>query len=333
MTKNYTFVPAKKALLLRCVMVALQILVLPVWVRVLAEQQETSIEIGWSLFFVFGVFWFKKYIPMKKSVLLIVSCLLYMAAISSAKAEKDTMVIKTNLGVMKAVFLEESPKHVALYKERIKMGAFDGTLFFRVVPGFMIQGGSPDSRNAEPGKRVGMGSTQYLLSPEFNKEHVAVKGMIAAPRQPDNINPQKKSDCSQFFIVQGKPYRSGYLDTLEMAKNNPLKNAWWKENYMPHKAQMDSLKAVNRKEFAKQYKAYRAEMQAYLEKHSDALVFSEEERQVLTTQGGELKLNNEYTYFAKVVEGLEVIDAIARLKCDKNERPLQDVKILSVTLQ
>lgn len=270
---------------------------------------------------------------MKKNVLLIVSCLLYMAAFSSAKAEKDTMVIKTNLGVMKAVFLEESPKHVALYKERIKMGAFDGTLFFRVVPGFMIQGGSPDSRNAEPGKRVGMGSTQYLLSPEFNKDHVAVKGMIAAPRQPDNINPQKKSDCSQFFIVQGKPYRSGYLDTLEMAKNNPLKNAWWKENYMPHKAQMDSLKAVNRKEFARQYKAYRAEMQAYLENHPDALVFSEEERQVLTTQGGELKLNNEYTYFAKVVEGLEVIDAIARLKCDKNERPLQDVKILSVTLQ
>lgn len=332
MTKNYTFVPAKKALLLRCVMVALQILVLPVWVRVLAEQQETSIEIGWSLF-LFPEYFGLKCIPMKKSVLLIVSCLLYMAAFSSAKAEKDTMVIKTNLGVMKAIFLEESPKHVALYKERIKMGAFDGTLFFRVVPGFMIQGGSPDSRNAEPGKRVGMGSTQYLLSPEFNKDHVAVKGMIAAPRQPDNINPQKKSDCSQFFIVQGKPYRSGYLDTLEMAKNNPLKNAWWKENYMPHKAQMDSLKAVNRKEFAKQYKAYRAEMQAYLENHPDALVFSEEERQMLTTQGGELKLNNEYTYFAKVVEGLEVIDAIARLKCDKNERPLQDVKILSVTLQ
>ncbi len=331
MTKNYTFVPAKKALLLRCVMVALQILVLPVWVRVLAEQQETSIEIGWSLF-LFPEYFIKP-IPMKKNVLLIVSCLLYMAAFSSAKAEKDTMVIKTNLGVMKAVFLEESPKHVALYKERIKMGAFDGTLFFRVVPGFMIQGGSPDSRNAEPGKRVGMGSTQYLLSPEFNKDHVAVKGMIAAPRQPDNINPQKKSDCSQFFIVQGKPYRSGYLDTLEMAKNNPLKNAWWKENYMPHKAQMDSLKAVNRKEFAKQYKAYRAEMQAYLENHPDALVFSEDERLMLTTQGGELKLNNEYTYFAKVVEGLEVIDAIARLKCDKNERPLQDVKILSVTLQ
>lgn len=324
--------PAKKALLLRCVMVALQILVLPVWVRVLAEQQETSIEIGWSLF-LFSESFGLKYIPMKKSVLLIVSCLLYIAALSSAKAENDTMVIKTNLGVMKAVFLEESPKHVALYKERIKMGAFDGTLFFRVVPGFMIQGGSPDSRNAEPGKRVGMGSTQYLLSPEFNKDHVAVKGMIAAPRQPDNINPQKKSDCSQFFIVQGKPYRSGYLDTLEMAKNNPLKNAWWKENYMPHKVQMDSLKAVNRKEFAKQYKAYRAEMQAYLENHPDALVFSEEERQMLTTQGGELKLNNEYTYFAKVVEGLEVIDAIARLKCDKNERPLQDVKILSVTLQ
>lgn len=248
-------------------------------------------------------------------------------------AAQDTLYIETNMGVMKAVFLEESPKHVALYKERVNMGAFDGTLFFRVVPGFMIQGGSPDSRNAEPGKRIGMGSTQYLLAPEFNKKHVAYKGMIAAPRQPDNINPSKKSDCSQFFIVQGKPYRSGYLDTLEMAKNNPLKNAWWKENYMPHKPQMDSLKAVNRKEFAKQYKAYRAEMQTYLENHPDALIFSEEQRRMLTEYGGELNLNGEYTFFARVVEGLDIIDQIAALRCDKNERPLQDVRIISVSLK
>ena len=269
---------------------------------------------------------------MKSFVANLLLCVSLSFCVFKATAQ-DTILIETNLGTMKAVFLQESPKHVALYKERIKMGAFDGTLFFRVVPGFMIQGGSPDSRNAEPGKRVGMGSTQYLLLPEFNKNHVAFKGMIAAPRQPDNINPQKKSDCSQFFIVQGKPYRSGYLDTLEMAKNNPLKNAWWKENYMPHKAQMDSLKAVDRKEFAKRYKAYRADLQTYLENHPDALIFSQEERQMLTTYGGELKLNNEYTFFARVVEGLEIIDQVAALPCDKNERPLRDVKIISVKLK
>lgn len=269
---------------------------------------------------------------MKSFVANLLLCVSLSFCVFEATAQ-DTILIETNLGTMKAVFLQESPKHVALYKERIQMGAFDGTLFFRVVPGFMIQGGSPDSRNAEPGKRVGMGSTQYLLLPEFNKNHVAFKGMIAAPRQPDNINPQKKSDCSQFFIVQGKPYRSGYLDTLEMAKNNPLKNAWWKENYMPHKAQMDSLKAVDRKEFAKRYKAYRADLQAYLENHPDALIFSQEERQMLTTYGGELKLNNEYTFFARVVEGLDIIDQVAALPCDKNERPLRDVKIISVKLK
>ncbi len=246
---------------------------------------------------------------------------------------RDTMVIETNFGVMKAVFLDESPRHVDLYKERIKMGAFDGTLFFRVVPGFMIQGGSADSRHAEPGKRVGMGSTQYLLEPEFNKDHIAVKGMIAAPRQPDNINPGKLSDASQFFIVQGSPYRSGYLDTLEMAKNIPLKNAWWKQHYMPVKPSMDSLKLVNRKGYVQKYKAYRAEMDTYLHAHPDALFFSSEDRAMLVEQGGELNLNGQYTFFARVVEGLEVIDKIAALPCDKNERPLRDVRIISVRLK
>ncbi len=279
---------------------------------------------------------------MKKSLLfafaLLSAVLAYAGPFAESPAEsavekQDTIVIKTNIGEMKAVFLEESPKHVALYKERIQMGAFDGTLFFRVVPGFMIQGGSPDSRHAEPGKRVGMGSTQYLLSPEFNKKHVAVRGMIAAPRQPDNINPSKKSDCSQFFIVHGRPYRSTYLDTLEMAKNNPLKNAWWKENYIPHKSEMDNLKMIDRKEYARRYKAYRADLEAYLRSHPEALFFSEEDRKMLIEQGGELNLNGEYTFFAKVIEGLEVIEKVVAMKCDKNERPYQDVRIISVRLQ
>ncbi|MBO5847083.1 MAG: peptidylprolyl isomerase, partial [Bacteroidales bacterium] len=98
-------------------------------------------------------------------------------------------------------------------------------------------------------------------------------------------------------------------------------------------AQMDSLKAVDRKEFAKRYKAYRADLQTYLENHPQALIFSQEERQMLTTYGGELKLNNEYTFFARVVEGLEIIDQVAALPCDKNDRPLRDVKIISVKLK
>lgn len=250
------------------------------------------------------------------------------------KAQKqDTIYISTSLGTMKAVFYDDVPRHRAMYIERISYGAFDGTLFFRVVPDFIIQGGAPDSRNAAPGERVGQGSNQFLLKPEFRSAHFARKGAIAAPRQPDNMNPQKESDCSQFFIVKGKVYTQGYLDSLEMQRNNPLKNAWWAANYTPHKAEMDSLRKADPRQFNQRLRAFRAEMDSALRNNPKALFFSEEQRKILTTQGGELSLDMQYTFFAQVVEGLEVIDKIAALKTDAYERPLRDVVIHSVRIR
>ncbi|MBQ9201517.1 MAG: peptidylprolyl isomerase [Bacteroidales bacterium] len=246
---------------------------------------------------------------------------------------RDTIVITTSLGVMKAVFYDDVPRHRAMYERRIREGAFDGTLFYRVVEHFMIQGGSPDSRNAAPGARIGQGSTQYLLLPEFRENHIARKGAIAAPRQPDKVNPQKKSDCSQFFIVQGHVYSSGYLDTLEMARNNPVKNEWWKEHYTPHKAEMDSLRKANPREYNKRLRQYRDDLDIALHQHPGTLFFTEDERRALTEQGGELNLNGQYTFFAEVVEGLEIIDRIAAVRTDKYERPMQDVRIISVRIK
>jgi peptidyl-prolyl cis-trans isomerase B (cyclophilin B) len=258
--------------------------------------------------------------------LILISCQL--------KAQKqDTIYISTSLGTMKAVFYDDVPRHRAMYTERISYGAFDGTLFFRVVPDFIIQGGAPDSRNAAPGERVGQGSNQFLLKPEFCSAHFARKGAIAAPRQPDNMNPQKESDCSQFFIVKGKVYTQGYLDSLEMQRNNPLKNAWWAANYTPHKAEMDSLRKADPRQFNQRLRAFRAEMDSALRNNPKALFFSEEQRKILTTQGGELSLDMQYTFFAQVVEGLEVIDKITALKTDAYERPLRDVVIHSVRIR
>ena len=258
--------------------------------------------------------------------LILISCQL--------KAQKqDTIYISTSLGTMKAVFYYDVPRHRAMYTERISYGAFDGTLFFRVVPDFIIQGGAPDSRNAAPGERVGQGSNQFLLKPEFCSAHFARKGAIAAPRQPDNMNPQKESDCSQFFIVKGKVYTQGYLDSLEMQRNNPLKNAWWAANYTPHKAEMDSLRKADPRQFNQRLRAFRAEMDSALRNNPKALFFSEEQRKILTTQGGELSLDMQYTFFAQVVEGLEVIDKITALKTDAYERPLRDVVIHSVRIR
>lgn len=138
-----------------------------------------------------------------RSVRYLLICLVLISG--QLKAQKqDTIYISTSLGLMKAVFYDDVPRHKAMYAERISYGAFDGTLFFRVVPNFIIQGGSPDSRNAAPGERIGQGSNQFLLKPEFRPGHFARKGAIAAPRQEDRLNPEKESDCSQFFYRTGQ---------------------------------------------------------------------------------------------------------------------------------
>ena len=266
---------------------------------------------------------------MRKALLTLITFFCAAAAFS----QTDTIIIRTNLGTMKAVFFTDTPAHARLYRQRMNDGAFDRTLFYRVVPGFMIQGGSPDSRDAAPGARIGQGSTQYLLAPEFRSNHIAMKGAIAAPRLPDKQNPEKKSDCSQFFIVQGKPYTSTYLDTLEMVRNNPIKNAWWKENYIPRKAEMDSLRQVNKKEYNRRLRSIKDDLDIYMHNHPETLYFTQKEREILTSGGGDLKLNGQYTIFAQVVEGMEVIDLIAAQKTDSHERPLNDVIIQSIRVQ
>lgn len=239
----------------------------------------------------------------------------------------DTLQLKTTLGDMRFVLYENTPRHAAYYKARFQEGQYEGTLFTRVVKDFVIQGGALDSRNAPAGARVGAGSRYHLLMPEFRKDNVPYKGVLGAPRESGKNNPQKKSDASQFFIVQGQRYTSGYLDSLEMTANNPIKNAWWKEHYMPQKAVMDSLKVNDPKTFNERLRALKAEMNEMLAAHPDALVFTEEQRRRLTTDGGALHLMNEYTFFGEVVEGMQVIDAIGHLKTDANERPYTDVVI------
>ena len=143
-----------------------------------------------------------------KKIYYILSALFLCVVATSAQEAGKTVVIKTNVGTMKAILYDDVPNHTRTFIERAKRGDFNGTLFTRVLPEFMIQGGAPDSKNAPAGAKCGFGDPSAEIPPEINEKYFHKKGALAAPRQPDDINPQKKSDMSQFFIVQGKVYRS-----------------------------------------------------------------------------------------------------------------------------
>ncbi|MDR1006719.1 MAG: peptidylprolyl isomerase [Bacteroidales bacterium] len=132
------------------------------------------------------------------------------------QAEKQTMVlISTEYGDMKAILYNETPLHRDNFIKLVKEGYYNGTLFHRIIKDFMIQGGDPDSKTAKPGQMLGNGGPDYTIPAEFRPNLIHQKGALSAARTGDNVNPQKASSGSQFYIVQGKVYTNEELNILE----------------------------------------------------------------------------------------------------------------------
>lgn len=129
--------------------------------------------------------------------------------------KEEMVVISTKFGDMTVYLYPETPLHKANFLKLVKEGFYDDLLFHRVMQGFMVQGGDPDSRNAPAGKRLGRGGPGYTIPAEFNPKYIHKKGALAAARQPDQVNPEKESSGSQFYLVQGKPVTEAELKSIE----------------------------------------------------------------------------------------------------------------------
>jgi len=195
----------------------------------------------------------------------------------SFKGPRVEMV--TNYGRIVLLLYDETPLHRDNFIKLATNRVFDGLLFHRVIEKFMIQGGDPTSKGAEPGKMLGDGTLGYNIPAEFRPELFHKRGALCAAREGDMVNPKKESSASQFYIVQGRVWNTEELDNLQKRMKREI---------------------------------------------------SAEQRDVYTTIGGTPFLDGEYTVFGEVIEGMEVVDKIAAVKCDKNDRPLEDVRIEKV---
>lgn len=128
--------------------------------------------------------------------------------------------IETPYGIMVAVLSEDTPKHRDNFSKLAEEGYFDGMLFHRVIDGFMVQGGDPDSKKAKPGQPLGGGGPGYQIPAEIESSTlVHVKGALAAARLGDQANPKKESSGSQFYIVHGKPLGENIINRIEAQKD------------------------------------------------------------------------------------------------------------------
>lgn len=155
-------------------------------------------------------------------ILSILSALLFTACGTSKKLTKSDfkkdVLLQTSLGNMTLRLSDQTPLHRNNFIKLVKTKYYDGILFHRVINRFMIQAGDPDSRNAAPGKPLGDGGPNYTIPAEFKPSLFHKKGALAAAREGDEASPQKASSGSQFYIVQGKTFTNGALDTLEVKR-------------------------------------------------------------------------------------------------------------------
>ena len=253
--------------------------------------------------------------------------LLFLASVCPAQSK--IVEISTNLGSMKFRLYDDTPKHRDAFIELAKEGYYNGTLFYRVIQDFLIQGGSKSSRGAAPGKRIGYGDPDKTVDDEILPHYFHKKGSLCAPRQPDDINPFKQSDISQFYIVKGRLYTSGEIDTIELAANRPIRNKIV-QSVMTQEVR-DELKRLKEEKKVDEFRELAQKVKDKIETEYNlnpgVVKFSDAEREAYTTIGGYPDLDGRFTIFGECISGFDVIDKIAALSTDKNDRPFTDVKI------
>jgi cyclophilin family peptidyl-prolyl cis-trans isomerase len=139
------------------------------------------------------------------------------------KDRKRDVLLQTNYGDIIIRLSDSTPLHRDNFLKLVKTGFYDSVLFHRVIQNFMIQGGDPDSKHAATGQPLGEGGPGYEIPAEFRSSLFHKKGVIAAARNGDNVNPQKASSGSQFYIVQGKKFTDEELNALEVSRLKGIK--------------------------------------------------------------------------------------------------------------
>lgn len=270
---------------------------------------------------------------MKTFNIIITTLLIFTLSCASTgnKKEKTNFVlIETPYGNMKVKLYNETPLHRDNFLKLVDEKFYDSLLFHRIINEFMIQGGDPESKNAPEGKMLGNGDVGYTINPEFLPNLFHKKGVIAAAREGDKVNPEKKSSGCQFYIVQGKTFTSEEMKKMEERINFPKRKKLVfdyveKPENIKIKNKIDSLQQIaDFNSVDEEYKRI-ANMLENEYKKLDLFAYTPEQIETYKTIGGTPHLDQNYTVFGEVVEGLNVIDSIAKVRTDVNNRPLDDI--------
>lgn len=249
--------------------------------------------------------------------------------------DKETLVkIETTLGNIKVKLYNETPKHRDNFIKLAKEGVYEGTLFHRVIKDFMIQAGDPGSKNAPKGKALGTGDVGYTIPAEFvYPKYFHKRGSLSAARQGDNVNPKKESSGCQFYIVTGNVFNDSTLLDMEKEINENRVGLIFNSLVQKHMKEIYKMRKANDEEGLYELQESLIAQAREMASKQPEFRFTPEQITAYTTVGGTPHLDGEYTVFGEVVEGMDVVDKIQRMKTDRNDRPEEDVRIVKVEVE
>ena len=241
--------------------------------------------------------------------------------------------IKTTEGDIIICLYDETPKHRDNFLKLTKEGYFNGTLFHRVIKDFMIQGGDPDSKNAPKGKMLGTGGPDYTIPAEFvYPQYFHKRGALSAARTGDEVNPERESSGSQFYIVWGKTFKPTELKQMEHQMAIQQEQQVFNQLTREHHVEIMNLRRNRDRVGLQELQDKLIEQTKTTCKQQGKPAFTEEQIEVYTNVGGTPFLDNQYTVFGEVEEGLDIVERIQNCNTDRNDRPTEDVKIETVDL-
>jgi len=257
------------------------------------------------------------------------------ATILNAQSDDNTgkqVEIITSYGTLVVLLYDKTPEHRDNFLKLVEDGFYTDLLFHRVINDFMVQGGDPESKDAAEGTKLGQGGPGYTIPAEIFSGYYHKKGALAAARQGDQVNPEKHSSGSQFYIVDGKTYSKTDLDRLEQRRRmmyyKGKMNAYLADS--THKEDKERFVALNTAKDAEGMNTFSHELEEkidLLEGTKPNFSYSEDQINTYSFEGGTPHLDGDYTVFGEVISGYELIDQLASVETDASGRPFVDIKM------
>ena len=255
---------------------------------------------------------------------------------AAAKNKTDNKMTKvkleTTLGDIVVELYNETPQHRDNFIKLVKSGYYDGVLFHRVIKDFMIQTGDGNSKTAGPETTLGDGDPGYTIEAEFvYPQYFHKRGALAAARTGDQVNPERRSSGSQFYIVTGKIYSSDELNMMTKRMADMKKQDIFRRLVTENGAKIQQLQDAQDNAGIQ---ALQNELiqQTEAEAAKTPFTMTDEQINAYTSVGGTPHLDGQYTVFGEVVSGMDVVDKIQNTTTGRMDRPTVDIKIVKATV-